>query len=97
MARIRFGDCPHQRNSIFPGVVRVIARNLLSRQPRAIPGARVPTSALAATLTLLPAVLSLLGSRVNFLSIPFLARFSLKSPQTTEHGFWVAVTRVVTR
>ncbi len=57
----------------------------------------VVIAALAATLTLLPAVLSLLGSRVNFLSIPFLARFSLKSPQTTEHGFWVAVTRVVTR
>ncbi len=57
----------------------------------------VVIAALAATLTLLPAVLSLLGSRVNFLSIPFLARFSLKSPQTTEHGYWVAVTRVVTR
>ena len=57
----------------------------------------VVIAALAATLTLLPAVLSLLGSRVNFLSIPFLARFFLKSPQTTEHGYWVAVTRVVTR
>ena len=57
----------------------------------------VVIAALAATLTLLPAVLSLLGSRVNFLSIPFLARFSLKGPQTTEHGFWVAVTRVVIR
>ena len=57
----------------------------------------VVIAALAAALTLLPAVLSLLGSRVNFLSIPFLARFSLKGPQTTEHGFWVAVTRVVTR
>ena len=57
----------------------------------------VVIAALAATLTLLPAVLSLLGTRVNFLSIPFLARFSLKGAQTTEHGFWVAVTRVVTR
>ena len=57
----------------------------------------VVIAALAATLTLLPAVLSLLGSRVNFLSIPFLARFSLKGPQATEHGFWVAVTRAVTR
>ena len=57
----------------------------------------VVIAALAATLNLLPAVLSLLGSRVNFLSIPFLARFSLKGPQTTEHGFWVAVTRVVIR
>ena len=57
----------------------------------------VVIAALAATLTLLPAVLSLLGSRVNFLSIPFLARFSLKGPQTTEHGCWVAVTRVVAR
>ena len=57
----------------------------------------VVLAALAATLTLLPAVLSLLGPRVNLLSIPFLARFSLKTPQAAEQGFWEAVTRAVTR
>ena len=54
-------------------------------------------AALAATLTLLPAVLSLLGPKVGFLSIPFLSRFSLKSPEAAGHGFWVTITRTVTR
>ena len=57
----------------------------------------VVLASLAATLTLLPAVLSLLGPRVDLLSIPFLARFSLKSPEATEQGFWETITRAVTR
>ena len=57
----------------------------------------VVSAALAATLTLLPAVLALLGHRVNFLTIPFLARISLKSHQTAKHGFWDNITRIVTR
>ena len=57
----------------------------------------VVIASLAATLTLLPAVLTLLGPRVDLLSIPFLKRFSLKSPEATEQGFWEAITRAVTR
>ena len=57
----------------------------------------VVIAALAATLTLLPAVLALLGPRVDFMSIPFLSRFSLRSSQATEHGFWETITRAVTR
>ena len=57
----------------------------------------VVLASLAATLTLLPAVLALLGPRVNLLTIPFLGRFSLKSPEATEQGFWEALTRAVTR
>ena len=57
----------------------------------------VVIAALAASLTLLPAVLALLGPRVDFLSIPFLSRFSLKSTQATGHGFWVTITNAVTR
>ena len=57
----------------------------------------VVIASLAATLTLLPAVLALLGPRVNLLSIPFLARFSIKPPEETERGFWDSITRVVTR
>ena len=53
--------------------------------------------ALLATLTLLPAALSLLGPRVGLLSVPFLARFSLKSPEVSEDGFWERVTRRVMR
>ena len=59
----------------------------------------VVIAALAATLTLLPAVLSLLGAKVGLLTVPFLSRFSLRSPQsdTGEHGFWEAITHAVTR
>ena len=57
----------------------------------------VVITALAATLTLLPAILALLGPRVDFLTIPFLSRFSLKGAQDSEGGFWFAITRAVTR
>ena len=57
----------------------------------------VVLAALAATLTLLPALLALLGRRVDFLSIPFLAKYSLRSSQAEAHGFWVTVTHTVTR
>ena len=57
----------------------------------------VVLASLAATLTLLPAVLALLGPRVDLLTVPFLTRFSLKSPEATEHGFWEAITKAVTR
>ena len=57
----------------------------------------VVIASLVATLTLLPAVLALLGHRVDMLTVPFLSKFSLKSPEETEHGFWEAITRAVTR
>ena len=57
----------------------------------------VVIASLAATLTLLPAVLALLGPRIDLLTVPFISRFSLKSPEETEHGFWESITRVVTR
>ena len=57
----------------------------------------VVIASLAATLTLLPAVLTLLGPRVDMLSVPFLSRFSLKSPEATEQGFWETIARAVTR
>ena len=53
--------------------------------------------ALAATLTLLPAVLALLGSKVNFLSIPYFGRRRAPEAGATEHGFWERTTRVVTK
>lgn len=57
----------------------------------------VVVTALAATLTLLPAVLALLGPRVGLLAVPFLKRFSLQRTQTSDHGFWEKITKVVTR
>ena len=57
----------------------------------------VVIASLAATLTLLPAVLALLGPKVDLLTIPFLSRFSLKTPEESADGFWESITRAVTR
>ena len=56
--------------------------------------------ALAATLTLLPAVLALLGPRINRLSIPFVGTGRLEGSggEAPSHdGFWEVTTRLVTR
>ncbi len=56
---------------------------------------------LAATLTLLPAVLMLLGPNVNRLSLPFVGKGSLEGAPSDHHGagggFWDMTTRLVTR
>ena len=53
---------------------------------------------LAATFTLLPAVLALLGPRVNSLRLPFIGR-TPPPPLSGDsgRGFWDAITRAVTR
>ena len=53
---------------------------------------------MAATLTLLPAILALLGSKVDLLSIPFFRRRGGEdSHEHREHGFWERTTVVVTK
>jgi RND superfamily putative drug exporter len=52
----------------------------------------VVVAAVAAALTLLPAALSLLGDKVNFLSLPFVKR---ETPKDNEHGFWARTTKAV--
>ena len=52
---------------------------------------------LAATFTLLPATLSLLGTKVNALRLPFVGRAASRHSSETEGGFWDATTRAVTR
>ncbi len=52
---------------------------------------------LAATLTLLPASLALLGPGVNRLAIPFLGKAGRRPSGFSERGFWRMVTRAVTR
>ncbi len=51
---------------------------------------------MAATLTLLPALMALLGHRVDSLTIPFLSRFALKGADTSAGGFWDKITHIVT-
>ena len=54
---------------------------------------------MAATLTLLPAILALLGPKVDMLPIPFFRkRHSAESSHDeTHHGFWERTTDIVTR
>ncbi len=55
--------------------------------------------ALAATLTLLPAVLALLGPSINRLSIPFIGtgRLEGSAAAPSRDGFWAVTPRLVTR
>ena len=52
---------------------------------------------LAATFTLLPATLALLGTKVNALRLPFVGRAASGRSSEAHGGFWDAVTRAVTR
>ena len=91
------------RTVIFSGATVVLALVGLLITPAsfyqslALGAILVVVFAMLATLTLLPAVLALLGPRVDLLPIRFLARFSLKSPDTSKEGFWENVTRLVMR
>lgn len=56
----------------------------------------VVIAAVLATLTLLPAVLTLMGTKVNSLRVPFLGKAASHNPGQGG-GFWNLVTRVVMR
>jgi RND superfamily putative drug exporter len=49
------------------------------------------------SLTLLPAMLGLLGDKVNALKVPFIGKGAIEADHEKRGGFWDAVTRVVTR
>ena len=53
--------------------------------------------AVIASLTLLPALLSLFGDKVNKLRLPFVPRPKIEQPGEKPSGFWAWTTRVVTR
>lgn len=52
----------------------------------------VVVAAVAASLTLLPAILGLLGGRIDRLRLPYVGR---RRPQRADEGFWAAVARLV--
>ncbi len=60
-------------------------------------GALVALLAALVALTVLPAVLTLLGSRVNALSPKFLARRAEREASDTYQGFWYRLSRFVMR
>ena len=66
-------------------------------QSLAIGAVLVVLVALAATLTLLPANLALLGPRINHLPIPFFGKARIRPSESSGQGFWELITRVVTR
>ena len=98
----RAGDAAG-RTVLFSGVTVVIALCGMLIVPAsffqslAVGAILVVIVALAATLTLLPAVLALLGTGVNRLRIPFVGMSNLESAEVNKQGFWEATTRVVTR
>lgn len=57
----------------------------------------VVVAAISASLTLLPAMLSLLGDRVNAIRIPFIQRRKAAQSYESPTGFWAWIARVVTR
>ena len=89
------------RTVLFSGVTVIIAICGMLIVPfpffqsLAIGAILVVAVALAATLTLLPAVLALLGPRVNLLSVPLLGRFKVSSPDHSKEGFWEFITQKV--
>ncbi len=93
------------RTVLFSGITVVIALLGLLIVPfsffqsLALGAILVVLVALAATLTLLPAVLALMGPRVNFLPIPFFRRDRVEadSPKAHRRGFWEFITEKVTK
>jgi RND superfamily putative drug exporter len=57
----------------------------------------VVVAAIVASLTLLPAMLGLLGDRVNAIRIPFIHRRQADRTYEYANGFWGRLTRMVTR
>jgi uncharacterized membrane protein YdfJ with MMPL/SSD domain len=62
-----------------------------------IAGFFVALIAAAISLTVLPAILALLGRRINSLAPRFLARRAERDASTRDEGFWYRVTRLMTR
>ena len=57
----------------------------------------VVIAAMLATMTLLPAVLSLLGDKVNRLSLPWIGRTQARFDESRSGGFWDRLSRAVMR
>lgn len=83
---ILFSGC-----TVMIGFLGLIFIGIQSMTSLGIGGAIVVASAVLAALTLLPALLSIIGPRINSLRIPYLWRLTMPQlGQSTEqsHGFW---------
>ena len=91
------------RTVLFSGITVVIALCGILIVPfsffqsLAIGAILVVIVALAATLTLLPANLAIMGPRINHLPIPFFGKSRIAPSESSGKGFWELITRVVTK
>ena len=91
------------RTVLFSGTTVVIALcgmflvPFLFFQSLALGAILVVLVAMAATLTLLPAVLGLMGPRVNLLPVPFFGKAKVEQTETPKEGFWEYITVKVMR
>ena len=91
------------RTVLFSGVTVIIALCGLLIVPFsffqsiAIGAILVVLVALAATLTLLPANLAILGPRINHLPIPFFGKSRITPSESSRQGFWEIIARMVSR
>ena len=91
------------RTVLFSGITVVIALCGILIVPfsffqsLAIGAILVVLVALAATLTLLPANLAIMGPRINHLPIPFFGKSRIAPSESSGQGFWEFITRVVTK
>jgi len=91
------------RTVLFSGLTVVLALSGLLIVPTSIfqglglGAILVVIAAVSATLTLLPASLSLMGSKVNAIRIPFFGRRLTRNEIEADSGFWNVVTRLVMR
>ena len=91
------------RTVLFSGITVVIALCGILIVPfsffqsLAIGAILVVLVALAATLTLLPANLAIMGPRINHLPIPFFGKSRIAPSESSGQGFWEFITRIVTK
>ncbi len=91
------------RTVLFSGTTVVIALcgmflvPFLFFQSLALGAILVVLVAMAATLTLLPAVLGLMGPKVNLLPVPFFGKAKVEQAETPKEGFWEYITVKVMR
>ena len=86
------------RTVLFSGTTVVIALcgmflvPFLFFQSLALGAILVVLVAMAATLTLLPAVLGLMGPKVNLLPVPFFGKAKVQQTEAPQQGFWEYIT-----
>ena len=91
------------RTVLFSGITVVIALCGILIVPfsffqsLAIGAILVVLVALAATLTLLPANLAIMGPRINHFPIPFFGKSRIAPSESSGQGFWELITRIVTK